>query len=95
MADTETDGLCSCLRRIATLLEKGEPEAAAAVVGELNSVLSQSPSEMPEAEYVEARGLLERCEKLERDARQDVLASLQRLAATRKSSIYRRFGGEP
>ena len=95
MADSARDDLCGCLRRIATLLEQGEPEAAAAVVTEMNEVLSHAPPEMPTAEIDEARALLDRCERLERDARQNVLVLLQGLAATRKSSIYRRFGHDP
>ena len=95
MADEATGSLCGCLRRIAVLLEKGNPVEAAAVVCEMNEVLSRGPTAMSESEYAEARSLLALCEKLERDARQDVLVSLQRLAATRKSSIYRRFGSDP
>jgi len=95
MANSTGETLCGCLRRIATLLEKGEPVEAALVVAEMNELLPRLPQDMAEAELNEAKNLLTRCEALERDLRKDVLGSLQLLAATRKSSIYRRYGGAP
>ena len=95
MAHSAANGLSSCLRRIAVLLEKGEPVAAAAIVVEMNELFSTLPSAMPQGEIDEATHLLHRCKELERGLRQSVLASLQRLAATRKSLVYRRYGSGP
>ena len=95
MADLGSHGLCGFLRRIEGLLEKGDAVAAAAVVAEMNQALASLPLEMPDAELTEAQGLLVRCEEMEQGMRKEVLSSLQRLAATRKSSIYRGFGDAP
>ena len=95
MVNATGEDLCGCLRRIATLLEKGEPVEAALVVAEMNELLPRLPQDIAEAELAEARNLLTRCEALERDLRRDVLGSLQLLAAARKSSIYRRYGSAP
>jgi len=92
MAHSATEDLCGCLRRIAALLEKGEPEAAAAIVAEMNEVSPRLPTEMPADELAEAQSLLERCAELERGVRQNVLDALRRLGATRKSLVYRRYG---
>ena len=95
MANATSEDLCGCLRRIATLLEKGEPVEAAKVVAEMHQLLPRLPQEMAEAELDDARNLLARCEALEGDLRKDVLGALHVLAATRKSSIYRRYGSGP
>ena len=93
MANLATDDLCGCLRKIATLLEKGDPVAAAAIVSEMNELLPRLPRDMPQEELAEATQLLGRCKELEQGLRQNVLVALQRLGATRKSQIYRRHGG--
>jgi hypothetical protein len=92
MADSATDNLRGCLRGIATLLEKGDPVAAAAIVSEMNELLPRLPRDMPQEELAEATQLLDRCKELEEGLRQNALAALQRLGATRKSLIYRRYG---
>jgi hypothetical protein len=92
MSGSATQDLCGCLRRISILLERGEPEEAAAIVSEMNEVFPRLPREMPSEEFAEARRLLEHCTTLEKGMRQSVLASLQRLAATRRASVYRQYG---
>jgi hypothetical protein len=84
------ENLCDCLRRIAVLLEQGKPVEAATIVAEIEELLPRLPPKMPEDQLAEARTLLARCGVLEQTMRQSVVASLQRLAATRRSSIYRR-----
>ena len=95
MANATGEELCGCLRRIATLLEQGEPVEAAKVVTEMHELLPRLPEDMAEAEFDDAKNLLARCEALEGDLRKDVLGALQVLGATRKSSIYRRYGSGP
>jgi hypothetical protein len=79
---------CSCLRRIAGLLERGQAEEAAALLPELRGIMSQPPLAMPPAELEEARHLLGRCVAVGGTLRQDVLASLQRMGAGRKSIAH-------
>jgi uncharacterized membrane-anchored protein len=95
MSDTATQELCGCLRRIATLLEKGEPVEAATLVVEMNEILPRVTPEMPGDELADARALLEHCAALEGGLRQHVLSSLQRLGATRKGLVYRQYGSRP
>lgn len=95
MSDSATQDLCGCLQRIADLLERGEPVAAAAIVAEMNDVFPRLPPDMPDDELVEARRLLDLCTALECGLRQNVLASLRRLAATRKALVYRQHGRRP
>jgi hypothetical protein len=83
-----TQELCEHLETIAKLLEKGDPESAAAVVAAMNELYPRLPSAMPEAEAIEARRLLARCVKLEEELRSRVLASLKGLATMRKSMNY-------
>jgi len=87
--------LCGCLRKIAGLLEKGDPVEAATVVADMNELLPRLPSEMPAEQVSEARLLLLHCEELERGLRKIALASLQRLGATRRSMAYRRYSCGP
>jgi hypothetical protein len=93
--DSATGDLCECLRRIAALLERGQPVEAAAVADEMNALLPHLPAQMPQEKADEARTLLAHCAILEEGLRQHVLTSLQRLAATRKSMGYRRQGSGP
>lgn len=95
MSESAIQDYCDCLRRIAILLEKGEPIAAAAVVAEMNEIFPRLPAEIREEELQEAQGLLERCKELEQGLRHKVLASLQQLAATRRSRIYQWGGHSP
>lgn len=95
MSSSATQDLCGCLRRIAARLEEGDPAEAAAVVAEMNEVFPRLPNEMPDEELDEATRLLVRCKELEQGLRQNALTSLQRLAATRKSMIYRRYAPRP
>jgi hypothetical protein len=95
MAHSATEDLRGCLRRIAALLEKGDAVAAAAIVVEMNELIPRLPPDMPNEELAEATHLLEHCEELEHGLRQDALLALQRLAASRKSLVYRRYGGGP
>jgi hypothetical protein len=95
MSDSPTQDLCGCLQRIAILLEKGESVQAATVVAEMNDVFPRLPPDMPDHELAEARRLLDHCTALERGLRQSVLASLQRLGATRKALVYREHRGRP
>jgi hypothetical protein len=95
MAEPTTNSLCKCLQRIAGLMEKGEAVEAAVAMSEMNELLPLLPMEMTTEELAEANRLLRRCVELESGMRQKVLASLQRLAATRKSLVYRRYGGRP
>jgi hypothetical protein len=76
-------------------MEKGEAVEAAVAMSEMNELLPLLPMEMTTEELAEANRLLRRCVELESGMRQKVLASLQRLAATRKSLVYRRYGGRP
>ncbi len=92
MAQPTTNSLCKCLQKIAGLMEKGEAVEAAAAVAEMNELLPLLPLEMTTDELTEAKRLLDRCVELEGGMRQTVIASLQRLAATRKSLVYRRYG---
>jgi hypothetical protein len=87
--------LRDCLRRIGALLERGEAVQAAAIVSEMTEVFPRLPQEMPADELAEANNLLAHCADLERGLRQKVLVSLQRLAATKKSLVYRRYIGRP
>ena len=80
---------------IAQLLEKGEPEAAAAVVLQMKDLFPGLPASMPPDEADEARRSLARCVQLEEDLRRQVLASLNRLAATRRSGAYRHRASSP
>jgi hypothetical protein len=95
MAHSAIDGLSSCLRRIAALLEKDDPVSAAAIMVEMNELFPTLPSDVAQEELAEAVRLLHHCRELEQGLRQSVLASLQRLAATRKSLVYRRYGSGP
>jgi len=95
MAHSATDDLRSCLRKIAALLEKGDAVAAAAVMVEMNELFPRLPSDMPNEELAEATQLLDHCKELERGLRQGALQDLRRLAALRKSRVYRRYGGGP
>jgi len=95
MPDTAIEDLCGCLRRIAALLERGQPEEAATLVPEMLGMLPQVPLQLPQGKVDEAKDLLARCVGLEQSLRQGVLVSLRRLAATRRSSIYRRYGSRP
>jgi hypothetical protein len=95
MAQPTSNSLCKCLQRITGLMEKGEAVEAAGAVAEMNELLPLLPLEMTTDELAEANRLLKRCVELEAGMRQKVLASLQRLAATRKSLVYRRYGGRP
>jgi hypothetical protein len=90
MVPSPTHELCRQLEAIAGLLERGDPESAAAVVAEMNKLYPRLPSSMPPEEVTEARRLLARCVDLEENLRQKVLASLKHLAVTRKSMRYRR-----
>jgi hypothetical protein len=85
-----SESVCDYLRRIAALLEQGKPVEAATIVTEMTELLPRLSPEMPDDQLAEARILLARCGVLEQAVRQSVVASLQRLAATRRSSIYRR-----
>jgi hypothetical protein len=82
--------LTVCLRRIQSLLEKGEVSEAAALVGELNAAMAGGPEPMTDSELSEARQTLLRCGELERSLRQSALQALQHLGATRRSQAYRR-----
>jgi hypothetical protein len=95
ISEAATGDLCGCLRRIAALLESGQPVEAAAVADEMNELLPHLPEQMPQEKAEEARNLLAHCAVLEEGLRQQVLTSMQRLAATRKSTIYRRQGSGP
>jgi hypothetical protein len=95
MAHSATEELRSCLRRIASLLEKGEPVAAAAIVGEMNEIFPRLPPDMPQDELAEASQLLDRCKELELGLREKALVALRQLGATRRSMIYRRYGSGP
>ena len=77
------------------MLESGDPVAAAAIVAEMTEFLPRLPPEMPAEELAEASRLLEHCTTLEKVLRQRVLASLQRLGATRRATAYRQYGGRP
>jgi hypothetical protein len=90
-----SEALRDCLRRIGALLEKGEAVQAAAIVSEMTEIFPLLPPEMPADELAEAKDLLAHCGDLERGLRQNVLVSLQRLAATKKSLVYRRYIGRP
>jgi len=95
MSDTATQELCGCLRRIATLLEKGEPVEAATLVVEMNEILPRVTPEKAGDELAQAMALLEHCKTLEAALRQHILSSLQRLGATRKGLVYRQFSTRP
>jgi hypothetical protein len=90
-----SEALRDCLRRISALLEKGEAVQAATIVSEMTAIFPRLPTEMPPDELDEARLLLAHCTELERGLRQSVLVSLQRLAASKKSLVYRRYIGRP
>jgi len=90
-----TQELCKHLEMIAHYLEKGEPGSAAAIVAEMNELFPRLPTSMPADEVTKARRLLERCVGLEEEMRRGVLASLNRLAATRKAMTYRHRGSGP
>jgi len=90
MADSATQELCGCLRRITALLEKGQTEEAAVIVGEMNGLFPRLPAAVPEDELTEAKALLAHCVELERGLRQDALVALQRLGASRRALVYRR-----
>jgi hypothetical protein len=92
MALSPTQELCKHLETIAQLLEKGEPESAAAVVAEMNELFPNLPASMPADEAAEAHRLLERCVGLEKKMRSDVVASLKRLGSSRKAMVYRHRG---
>ena len=64
-------------------------------MSELTEIFPRLPPEMPPDEVAEARSLLAHCAELERGLRQNVLVSLWRLAATKKSLVYRRYVGRP
>jgi hypothetical protein len=95
MVVSATQELCKHLEAIAQLLEKGDPESAAAVVAEMNILLSSLPASMPADEAAEAGRLLERCVGLEKEMRSGVIASLKRLGASRKAMTYRHRGLGP
>ena len=95
MASANGQGLADCLRGIAVLLERGQAVEASALLPEMNRILSSPPVEMSSAEVEEANHWLGRCVALEGCLRQEVVASLQRLAATRKSRAYRRYAVRP
>jgi hypothetical protein len=88
-----SEALRNCLQRIGALLEKGEAVQAAAIVSEMTEIFPRLPMEMSPDELAEASNLLAHCAELERGLRQNVLVSLQRLAATKKSMVYRRYLG--
>jgi hypothetical protein len=95
MVHSATEELRNCLRRIAALLENGEPVRAATIVNEMNELFPRLPDAMPPNELAEAQSLLERCVQLEQGLRKNVLGALQRIAATRKSRVYRWYGRKP
>ncbi len=95
MAKPATNSLCECLQKIAKLMETGEVIEAAALAVEMKGLLPSLPLEMTTEEFAEAGRLLGRCGEMEGIMRQKVLGSLQRLAATRKSLVYRRYSGRP
>ena len=95
MAQPTATSLCKCLREITELMEKGQAVEAALAVAEMRELLPLLPLEMTTDELAEADRLLKRCVELEAGMREKVLASLQRLAATRKSLVYHRYGGRP
>ena len=78
----------SCLARMAVLLEQGDAVGAAKLVEELEAVMARGPTAMTAEELSEARTLLAHCGELERGLRGSALASLQRLAALRRSRVY-------
>lgn len=88
-ATTGANRLSSCLARMQGLLEKGAVGEAAAMVSELNGIVSGEPEPMTDSELAEAHVLLSRCGELERELRHSVLEALQRLGATRRSRAYR------
>jgi hypothetical protein len=90
-----SEALRDCLRRIGALLERGEAVQAAAIVKEMTEIFSRLPPELPADELAEANSLLAHCAELEGSLRRNVLVSLQRLAATKKSLVYRRYLGRP
>jgi len=95
VSSASVEGLCGCLRRILASLEKGDPIEAAGMVPELNALVSTLPVNAPEKETENARQLLGRCAALEDSLRGQVVESMRRLGAVRKSMVYRRFARRP
>lgn len=81
--------LCQQLGEIALLLEKGDAEAAAAIVPEMTENLASASVAATEEQLREARTLLGRCTALERDLREKMTAAFWRLGAARKTRVYR------
>lgn len=87
-----TQRFCEHLGMIVGLLEKGDPEAAATVVAEMERLLETLPPAMPEGEMAEARRLMDRYAALSGTLRRKTLESLNRLGAARRSAAYGRRG---
>jgi hypothetical protein len=85
----EIDSLCEQLGRIAALLEKGDAEAAAAILPDMKETLAARPVGASPEQIAAAQALLGRCAVLEQDLRNAMMASFQRLGAVRKSRVYR------
>jgi hypothetical protein len=83
-------GLCSYLRKIASLLESGEAIEAASVAAEMNRALPTMPLVLSDSEVSEGEGLLKHCRDLEEGLREKDLQSMRQLGAARKSLAYRR-----
>ena len=89
------EALCVCLLKMLGSLERGDPIEAVGMVSELNGIVRESPVDAPQEEVERARQLLVRCVELERSLRKQVIESMRRLGAVRKSMVYRRMASRP